>query len=111
MEITMWMAYVFLAIAVGTEIVATSTLPATMWHVPDSQSHGHCIRHLGRPGYGNHAFDRLHRLPAENFESRLDRRGADHYWYSSDESVWLIKTTCLFPETAQPPGKQSRGLL
>ena len=30
MEITMWMAYVFLAIAVGTEIVATSTLPATM---------------------------------------------------------------------------------
>ena len=26
MEITMWMAYVFLAIAVGTEIVATSTL-------------------------------------------------------------------------------------
>ena len=80
-------------------------------HVPDSHSHGHCIRHLGRPGYGNHAFDRLHRLPAENFESRLDRRGADHYWYSSDESVWLIKTTCLFPETAQPPGKQSRGLL
>ena len=29
MEITMWMAYVFLAVAVGTEIVATSTLPAT----------------------------------------------------------------------------------
>lgn len=133
MEITMWMAYVFLAIAVGTEIVATSTLPAhyvlyqaqakpgvhyllcdlllLSGHVPDSHSHGHCIRHLGRPGYGNHAFDRLHRLPAENFESRLDRRGADHYWYSSDESVWLIKTTCLFPETAQPPGKQSRGLL
>lgn len=30
MEISMWMAYVLLAIAVGTEIVATSTLPATI---------------------------------------------------------------------------------
>ena len=30
MEITMWMAYLFLAVAVGTAIVATSTLPATM---------------------------------------------------------------------------------
>ena len=29
MEISVWMAYVFLAVAVGTEIVATSTLPAT----------------------------------------------------------------------------------
>ena len=125
MEITMWMAYVFLAIAVGTETVATSTLPATMCftklkpslvciicYVICFYSLGMSLTHIPMGiAYGTHAFDRLHRLPAENFESRLDRRGADHYWYSSDESVWLIKTTCLFPETAQPPGKQSRGLL
>lgn len=27
---SLWMAYVFMAVAVGSEIVATSTLPATM---------------------------------------------------------------------------------
>ena len=29
MEISLWLAYVLLAVAVGTEIIATSTLPAT----------------------------------------------------------------------------------